>query len=108
MLIGVYLRSSAAHKRLFHSFSRSGLGLGVHPVSGSRRTLYTKSSLAVPLPHGIPHLVVFWWTYQSEIKRRQGALPLEWHWRLKQSSRFSPGISATKPIPGRQKYRLPC
>src|ERR1022692_4798612 len=52
--------------------------------------------------------VVFWWTYQSEIKRRQGALPLEWHWRLKQSSRFSPGISATKPIPGRQKYRLPC
>src|ERR1035438_647352 len=32
--------------------------------------------------------VVFWWTYQSEIKRRQGALPLEWHWRLKQSSRF--------------------
>src|ERR1035438_8199749 len=34
----------------FLTFSRSGLGLGVHPVSGSRRTLYTKSSLAVRLP----------------------------------------------------------
>jgi REP element-mobilizing transposase RayT len=44
--------------------------------------------------------------YQNEIKRRQGALPLEWHWRLKQSGRFFPQISATSPIPGRQKYRL--
>src|ERR1039457_1776640 len=46
--------------------------------------------------------------YQNEIKRRQGVLPLEWHWRLKLSGRFSKPISATKPTPCRQKYRFPC
>src|ERR1700689_2423399 len=48
------------------------------------------------------------WLYQNEIKRRQGVLPLEWHWRLKQSGRFLFPISATNPTLGRQKCRLPC
>src|ERR1700693_2843029 len=53
-------------------------------------------------------LVLSCWLYQNEIKRRQGVLPLEWHWRLKQSGRFLFPISATNPTLGRQKCRLPC